>query len=200
MPQQHRLGGHAHAWGKLISRFALPHVSPYTPLPFLSPLPSICTCPPLAAQIATVQCRCGMLLAFWFLERRESPKTFFDFFVSRYPRAPSMVVYDHACGLCEYALNRMPHWWRFTQFRVDVFHWPNHVACSEAFNFSAFVESDPEQYQWNTNAAEHFNRRLKKFRLQVSFMDSRNAIPFVEAVFRDFFLKLQDKLGGLADD
>ncbi len=88
----------------------------------------------------------------------------------------------------------------FTQFRVDVFHWPNHVACSEAFNLSAFVESDPEQYQWNTNAAEHFNRRMKKFRVQVSFIDSRNAIPFVEAVFRDFFLKLQDKLGWLADD
>lgn len=91
---------------------------------------------------------------------KESPRTFFDFFVKRYgDKPPSMIVYDHACGLAEYALNRLPHLFRNTRFRVDVFHWPNHVACSEAFNFEAFRASDPS-YLWNTNVAEQFNRRM----------------------------------------
>ena len=168
-----------------------------------------------------------MLIAFWFLENKESPKTFFDFFVERYKdKPPGMIVYDHACGLAAYALNRWPLFFRETWFRIDVFHWPNHVACSEAFNFSAFVPVDPDQYEWNTNEAryfrrthsdrpacgcdvsliasllvrpsthqaEHFNRRMKKFRLQLTFMDSRHAIPFTEAAHREFMRKRHDKL------
>ena len=173
-----------------------------------------------------------MLIAFWFLENKESPKTFFDFFVERYKdKPPGMIVYDHACGLAAYALNRLPIFFRETRFRIDVFHWPNHVACSEAFNFSAFVPADPDQYKWNTNEAryfvtahcnrpacgcffilliasllvhlssqaEHFNRRMKKFRHQASFMDSRHAIPFTEAVHREFMRERLSKLVAAED-
>ena len=96
-------------------------------------------------------CRHGILIAFWFLGEPESPKTFFDFIVGRYKTAPRMVVYDHSCGLSAYALNRIPLFFRNTRFRIDKFHWRNHIACSEAFDFSSYCKSNPKEYDLNTN-------------------------------------------------
>ena len=83
--------------------------------------------------------------------KRESPQTFFDFFVARYKHAPRMIVYDHACGLLVYCLNRLPWFFRYTQMRCDVLHWLNHIGCSHAFDFMSYKASDPAQYDWNTN-------------------------------------------------
>ena len=41
--------------------------------------------------------------------------------------APSVVIYDNACSLHEYALNRDPWFFKDTQFLVDRFHLTNHT-------------------------------------------------------------------------
>ena len=39
---------------------------------------------------------------------------------------PKLIVYDFACSLEEYCLNRDPWWFRDTMFAIDRFHWKNH--------------------------------------------------------------------------
>lgn len=43
-------------------------------------------------------------------------------------RPPKVVVYDFACALEEYCMNRDPIWFRDTKFVVDRFHWRNHYS------------------------------------------------------------------------
>lgn len=41
--------------------------------------------------------------------------------------APETVIYDNACNLHNYALNRDPVFFKDTHFLVDRFHWDNHT-------------------------------------------------------------------------
>ena len=41
--------------------------------------------------------------------------------------APKVIIYDNACNLHTYALNRDPLFFRYTKFVVDRFHWKNHT-------------------------------------------------------------------------
>lgn len=52
-------------------------------------------------------------------------KTEYDV-MSLYPTAPSTVIYDNACNLHNYSLNREPLFFKDTWFLVDRFHWRNH--------------------------------------------------------------------------
>lgn len=40
--------------------------------------------------------------------------------------APKLIIYDNACNLQEYCLNRDPGFFANTKFCVDKFHWYNH--------------------------------------------------------------------------
>lgn len=44
------------------------------------------------------------------------------------PNPPELVIYDFACALEEYCLNRDPHWFRNTKFVIDRFHWKTNTA------------------------------------------------------------------------
>lgn len=44
-----------------------------------------------------------------------------------FAKAPRLVVYDFACALEEYCLNRDPIYFKDTQFVIDRFHWKNHI-------------------------------------------------------------------------
>lgn len=41
--------------------------------------------------------------------------------------APSVVIYDNACNLHNYCLNREPAFYKMTWMVVDRLHWPNHT-------------------------------------------------------------------------
>ena len=58
-------------------------------------------------------------------EGRNDPFTFLKTYL---PNPPELVIYDFACALEEYCLNRDPHWSRNTKFVIDRFHWKNHTA------------------------------------------------------------------------
>jgi hypothetical protein len=73
-------------------------------------------------------------------EGRDDPFSILKMFLEM---APEVVIYDFACSLEEYAMNRDPWWFRDTLFVIDRFHWPNHNAyaehdefCSRVFFFS----------------------------------------------------------------
>ena len=44
--------------------------------------------------------------------------------------APGVIVYDAACLLHAYCLNRDPLFFKDTKFLCDVFHWKNHTGIS----------------------------------------------------------------------
>jgi hypothetical protein len=52
------------------------------------------------------------------------------------PKAPEVVVYDFACQLHEYCLNREPEYYKHTLFVIDKLHQWNHSDCSLAYRDS----------------------------------------------------------------
>ena len=41
--------------------------------------------------------------------------------------APKVIIYDNACSLHQYCLNRDPEFFKNTEFYIDRLHWDNHV-------------------------------------------------------------------------
>lgn len=63
-------------------------------------------------------------------EGRNDPFSVFKTFL-KVP--PKVIVYDFACALEEYCLNRDPFWFKNTLFVIDRFHWTNHYAYACSF-------------------------------------------------------------------
>jgi hypothetical protein len=51
-----------------------------------------------------------------------------------------MIVYDNACNLHTYALNRTPVFFRDTSFRVDRLHWRNHTGCPSGYALASYSQ------------------------------------------------------------
>ena len=62
--------------------------------------------PNLSPGILTVFCPHGVSCGFQLLKDVESPKTPFTVLATRFPKPPKFVIYDNACNLHEYVLNR----------------------------------------------------------------------------------------------
>ena len=78
---------------------------------------------------------------------------------------PKTIIYDNACNLHSYFLNREPVSIRSTRFVVDGLHWKNHT-CSSAYNSKQY----PNLMSVNTHIVEQANSTLKKLRTQISYM------------------------------
>ena len=101
--------------------------------------------------------------------------------------APQYIVYDNACGLHTYCLNRDPNFFKTTKFLVDRFHWSNHrgkyfvcftnlclntviIGCSRAYN----IEYYPSLNHLNTEVNEQANSSISKLKSQLSYMNEGN--------------------------
>ena len=73
-------------------------------------------------------------LGFSILSNAESCEMVFTTIVTRFPVIPEVIVYDNACNLSEYCLNRNPALFKSTTFLCDAFHYQGHVNCSHSFN------------------------------------------------------------------
>lgn len=80
---------------------------------------------------------------FSIMRRYEGPSTAFDMLVRRFPEAPGMVVYDNACNLSRYALNREPGLFAQTRFRIDRVHQACHVGCHEGYSLTSYPDDCP---------------------------------------------------------
>ena len=87
----------------------------------------------------------------------ESARHFFKFFMNRSINFKNLegVIFDFACGLHRYALNREPLDFEYLRFLVDGSHWQNqkklkkqdnrskkggHLGCSNAYNFNTYKQ------------------------------------------------------------
>eukprot|EP00198_Chlamydomonas_reinhardtii_P005464 XP_001694800.1 predicted protein [Chlamydomonas reinhardtii] len=131
---------------------------------------NFCARGPRTGGIFTVFCEHGVCYAFFVLPRAEGRNEMYSWMVSFLPRAPEVVVYDFACSLHEYCLNRAPAFFCGTRFVVDRFHWSNHTGCSHAYNMSLYPDLDG----LNSEVAEQVNSQLQPYKSMVSQMRQDN--------------------------
>ena len=117
-------------------------------------------------------CPHGVCLGFQPMDSAESPRTAFDILVRRFPRIPSLLVYDNACKLHLYALKREPVRIRFkrTRFMVDRLHYrKGHVGCTLGYSMDSYV-ADPAVASINSQTNEQANSSLRRLATQLTYM------------------------------
>lgn len=93
--------------------------------------------------IFTVFCEHGVCLAAMMMPNAEGRNELFSWMVKYLEKPPDVVVYDYACALHEYCINRMPNFFKDTIFLVDRLHWFNHKSCCSSYSINA--------YEWLSN-------------------------------------------------
>ena len=91
--------------------------------------------------------------------------------------APAVIVYDFACKLYEYCMNRDPAFFMKTQFLVDRFHLKNHN-CAASFKVSTYGELAG----LNTQVAEQRNSQTAIVQRLFSYMNPRTFLPSLRLV------------------
>ena len=106
--------------------------------------------------VFSIGCCCVLNVTYGYeiMLSKESAHNFFRFLMCRDVDMRSLegIIFDHACGLDPYILNREPREFQFLRCLVDGSHWqgqkklkkPNssgsggHLGCSEGFNFNLY--------------------------------------------------------------
>ena len=83
--------------------------------------------------------------------------------------APKLIIYDFACGLAAYCLNRDPAFFSKTRFLVDRLHAKTH-SCGKSFH----LDESPLYKDINSQANEQYNADLKRLQSQMSYMTPEN--------------------------
>ena len=83
-----------------------------------------------------VEHRC--CIGFSVMTKAESPRTLYELLATRFRTPPPIVIYDNACNVCAYAMNRNPALFRDTHFLSDALHFPAHVNCAPTFDSARF--------------------------------------------------------------
>ncbi|EGO19847.1 hypothetical protein SERLADRAFT_373911 [Serpula lacrymans var. lacrymans S7.9] len=97
--------------------------------------------------------------------------------ITRWPKAPKVVVYDFACALGPYCLTCEPEFFADTLFVVDGFHAKGHT---KSVFLNTYANTDPQLAQINSSAAECGNSALKRIRKSVSYMSQDHAILYTK--------------------
>ncbi|XP_022111304.1 uncharacterized protein LOC110990561 isoform X2 [Acanthaster planci] len=115
-------------------------------------------------------CEHGICYSFEIMERFESPNVPFTLLLTRFATTPAVVMYDNACHLHSYCLNREPRHFRNAKFLIDSLHWPYHTACSSGYRLDAY----PQYKMLNSQVAEQMNASLQRIKVQISYMKQDN--------------------------
>lgn len=110
-------------------------------------------------------------LGFIVQDKAESPKMISEVLLTRFETMPEVIVYDTACHLAEYMLNRFPTPCKKTIFMVDAFHYDNHVECAESFDSALYKELLQDV---NSSLAEQKNSRITAMKKTAPWMKARN--------------------------
>ncbi|XP_078658194.1 uncharacterized protein LOC144903683 [Branchiostoma floridae x Branchiostoma belcheri] len=142
--------------------------------------------PTLSPGIFTAFCRHGVCYGFTILKCHESPRHPFEILMGRFSRAPRVIVYDNACRLHQYCLNREPTFFRDTLFCVDRLHWINHTGCSAGYCMDSYHNhSSIDVQKINSQVNEQANAGLKRIKAQLAYMAPRKFL-FSVALFLAF--------------
>ena len=128
--------------------------------------------PTLTPGIFTIYCPHGICYGFQAMKHCESPRHPFEIFTNRFRTPPSILVYDNACKLHVYCLNREPARYTNTRFFVDRFHWKGHVGCSRGYCMDAYKNMDTKHI--NSQINEQANAGLQRIKGQLAYMKPAN--------------------------
>jgi len=131
--------------------------------------------------IFTCMCEHGVAYASWVIKTSEGRNDPFTFLTCYLKQAPDIVVYDFACGLMEYCLNRAPDYFKYCRFVVDKFHERNHEGCSEALRMVQFYSSG-EVAPPNTQLCEQINKHMKRYKKTMQNMKQYGFMTLLRAV------------------
>ena len=151
--------------------------------------------PVLTPGIFTIYCHHGICYGFQVMDSHESPCYPFKIFRSRFKSAPKLIIYDNACKLHQYCLNREPAFFSHTQFSVDRFHWKGHVGCSSGYNLAIYKSALTNTI--NSQVNEQANAGLQHIKSQVAYMSHAN---FMHTVSLFLAIKNLDVTKKLQDD
>ena len=128
--------------------------------------------PNLTPGIFTVFYSHGVCYGFQVMDSYESPRHPFEIFRSRFPVAPKTIIYDNACKLHQYCLNREPAFFSHTKFLVDRFHWRGHIGCSGGYSLDS--NKHPKLKEINSQVNEQANAGLQQIKGQLAYMSPDN--------------------------
>jgi hypothetical protein len=122
--------------------------------------------------VFTLFCQHGICLAFFILPSAEGRSEVYSYIIKHFKTPPKLIVYDFACALEKFFLNRAPWFVKYTVFVIDRFHWVNHLACSKGYNVSLY----PQHNGINTQAAEQANSCLCTIAKSASLMTQEHCM------------------------
>ena len=142
--------------------------------------------PSLSPGIFTLFCPHRVCYGFEIMRTCESPKIPFQIFRYRFMKPPKRIIYDNACKLHAYCLNRKPAFFQETQFAVDRFHWKGHIGCSLGYCLDTYTHLNIREI--NSQVNEQANVGLQRIKGQVSYMHCNNFIFHVTLALADLTL------------
>jgi hypothetical protein len=125
--------------------------------------------PRLISGVLLYHCRHGVTYGYEAMVNPESVAFPFATVFTRFAKAPSTLIYDNACHLHAYFLNREPRFVRKTRILSDRFHCGNHVACNAGYDLRRY-SLHPQLRSVNSEVAEQVNSRLVRLKPSLSYM------------------------------
>ena len=160
--------------------------------------------PKLSPGVFTIFCRHGICYGFEAMTSHESPRHPFTIFKTRFSKAPRNIIYDNACHLHQYCLNREQHFFQESRFFVDRFHWKCHVGCSSGYCLDMY-KTAVDVRNINSQINEQANAGLKHLQAQLAYMSPSNFMFHLSLFLAQKNMKLRssqcsqmaDVVGGL---
>lgn len=119
-------------------------------------------------MVMTCACPKKIVYGLSLMTSGESPQMIFDIVMSRFPLNYSPnIVYDNACKVMEFGLNRETHRFMELPITIDKFHQNNHTSCGESFKSSEYLSLKNA----NTQACEQTNAKLRRIASSCTFMN-----------------------------
>lgn len=128
--------------------------------------------PNLTPGIFTIYCSHRICYGYQVMDSHESPRHPFEIFRSRFLAPPKTIIYDNACKLHQYCLNREPAFFSNTKFLVDRFHWKGHIGCSGGYSLDVYKHSKIREI--NSQVNEQANAGLQRIKGQLAYMSLDN--------------------------
>ena len=144
-----------------------------------------------------VWCTHSICYGFHCIPHGKGRNDVFSTLLTRWPKAPKMVVYDFACALEPYCMTCKPDFFSDTLFAINSFHAKGHTKCAPAAFLSTYANVDPRLACINSSAAECGNGSLHCICKSVSYMSQDCAIIYTK-VFLSVWNQLQvQKMKGI---
>ena len=127
----------------------------------------------LTQGVVILWCVHGIAYGWHIHKGQESVNDVFSAIITRFPKAPKVIIYDLACRLGIYAMKREPHFFKETKFLIDRFHSDNHIDCGRSSLLKTFASQKLQgsyiYHNINDTVAEQRNSVLKPKKKQFSF-------------------------------